>query len=432
MSLVRPAADRLNLFQQIMGRWEATHPYNAAHIVRLRGSPDCRLLQCAIEAACSSAGIGELAVDYERGHLKYHNASTIQLEQIPEGADLNQFVSEQTNIPFPKGLHHPLRWAVLRADDGQSYYLLATYHHVAADAHAILTLIADILSRYANATQRFPQTVGVPAYNQVLSHHYRRLGYLPTFIDTLGQFLRMRRAYRMRESRGVGDQTEFCTYSAPMGLIDALACACRANQASVNDAFVAALGIAIAQIRAPTRRRRRSRIAIGNIVNVRPWARQDLSQCFGLYLGNLVALLSPDGRSDLGSLLRQVSRQSRAQKQRCQPAGPQWNFMLIKYLWPVMRIPNTRRSYLRIYPLSGGLSNINLNRTPLAGNQLIMDYYRVCPPGPILPFVVAPTTMASQLNVSVVFRNASLNRARVDEMIERFLHELRRFAEGGQ
>ena len=429
MSLVRPVTERLNLFQQMMGRWESVHPYNAAHIIRLRGSPDFQSLQRAIETGCSAAGVGELAVDYERGELTYHDAQSVSLEQLPDGADLHQVVSEQTNNPFPKGWHHPLRWGLLRAADRRSYFLLATYHHVAADGYAIQTLIADILSRYAGTKPRYPLAVGVPGYDQVMQHHYRRLGYLPTFIETLGQFLRMRRAYRMRESRGMDEGTEFCTYSAPAGLIDALAHACRASRASVNDAFVAALGISIAQIKAPSRRQNRNRIAVGNIVNVRPWAGQDLSRYFGLYLGNLVTLMESCSGGDLRSLLGQVTCQSRAQKQRCYPAGPQWNFMLIKYLWPVMRISNTRRNYLRIYPLSGGLSNINLNRSPLAGNPLILDYCRACPPGPILPFVVAPTTWGSQLNVSVVFRSASLKRERIDALIERFLGELQRFSE---
>lgn len=435
-----PKSSNMNLFQQVMALWEDEHPYNAGHMVRLRGQADVAALQAAIQTACQLAGVGKLVLDRERKRYQYEPAESIDLSEIQSGDSavetLCRTVTEQINTPFPDEPHHPVRWLVLDDLKTDSHFLVAIYRHLAADSVSMRLLIRRVLNRYSRTPEpgeEQPLNVHPPDYTRVMRHHYRRLGYLTTLVDATQLYLRLRHAHRMSEREGGAEGSRFHLFDAPEGLIGCLAGACRLRGVSVNDAFLAALCGAIAEI-TPLRchHPRRRALALSTAVDVRGEASEDLSNCFGLYLGQSVTIIDEADAADFGQLLAGIAEQTRVEKAEKRFVGPEWNFLIIAILRGRFSLKSTRTWYRKVYPISGAVSNVKLGAPWFTGaSERILDYIRISPTGPALPLVLTPTTFGDKLNLSLVYHQASLTCAEARRLIELFLDRLERFASAG-
>src|SRR3972149_4028176 len=104
-----------------MALWEEGHPYNFAHVFRLRGPADVPALHEAIQTACQAAGVGKLVLDRKGRRYFYEPAQSIDLcemrDEHPSLASFWRTIADELNRAFPSEPHHPVRWWV--RDDPQ-------------------------------------------------------------------------------------------------------------------------------------------------------------------------------------------------------------------------------------------------------------------------------------------------------------------------
>jgi len=431
--LAMPKSCKLNLFQQTMAFWEEVHPYNAGQVVHLRGRADVALLQAAVQAACQLSGVGRLVLDREKVHYHYEPVESVELREIqsagPVMETLCRVITEELNTLFPDEPHHPVRWLVLDDPKTESHFLVAIYQHLAADSFSMRLLMRRVLNRYCHTTlpeEEEPLQVLAPAYSRVMRHHYRRIGYLKTLLRVVQDFLRLRYVHRIRGLGNESERSRSFIFQAPEGFIGRLAAGCRSRQVTVNDAFLAALFGAIAEITSPYRRHGRRRgLALATAVDVRDEASESLSSCFGLYLGQIVIVVDkPDG-ADFAQLLIRTAQQMRREKAEKRFIGPQWNLLIVAVLRRWFSVKVARDQSRKAYPLSAGLSNVRLDSAWFRGaGDRILDYIRISPTGPALPMIFTPTTYGDRLNLSITYRESSFAEAEILKLVDLFFDKL--------
>jgi len=432
--------NRLNPFQQTMALWEEIHPYNGAHVVHLRGRGNVALLQAAIQGACQRAGVGKLALDLRKFHFHYEPAEYVELREI-KGKDpvieaLRQTINEELNTPFSDEPHHPVRWMVLDDPKTETHFLVVIYRHLAADGFAMRLLVRRVLNRYLQAPlpgEDGPLQVVPPDYARVMRHHYRRLGHIKALLRTIDTYFQLRGVHRMRERRDGDERSRSLIFDAPEGCIERLAAACKVRQVTVNDAFMAALYRAIAEITFTRRGQSHRRgLALAAPVDVRDEAREDLSNCFGFFLGQVLMITSEPDVGDVEQLLIRTAGQMAREKTKKHFIGPQGTFVILAFLrrWFSFRV--TRARYLKAYPVSAGLTNVRLDASWFKGAaDFVLNYIRVPPTGPMLPIVLAPTTYSNRLSLGVTYRDSSFTEAETRELIDVFFATLELLAADG-
>lgn len=440
-AIAPPRETQLTLFQREMLLWEVSHPYNAAHVLAVSGPADVEGFRHAIEETCREAGIGELVIDRRRKRLSYEPLRSVEVRAASGGAApesvVAQIVNDGMNTPFPDAPHYPIRWSVVSADDGASHHLILLYHHVASDAHGIEALLGSILPRYlaaaAGADDR-PLTTSAPGLAEWFLDQAGSAGVVRSVLRATAMTHRMRRSHQMSETTGGDGRTQFVALRAAPKTLERLTRACRRRGVGVNDSFMAALACAIAE-RTPERQsaKRRRKIAVGTVLSERRRSAMELRNYFGVCLSDMLALLDrPD--AGLDDVLIQVSEQTRRQKSdRAYAAAlSRIRYMNIRYLWPLARIPNHRRSYRAMFPICAGVSTMIVNERRFGeAARRVHRYYRVCPPGPMSPIVLAPTAFAGELELCLTYRVACQTHRGAEELLGAVMSNLSAIASAG-
>ncbi len=436
-----PTTCKLNLLQQVMLLWEEIHPYNAGHLVRLRGRADVASLQAAVQTACRLAGVGTLVLDQGKRRYHYEPFGDIEVHEIRRAdsalVTLCRTITKELNTHFPDAPHHPVRWQVLDDPISDSHYLLAIYHHLAADSFSVRLLVRRVLNRYCQSSPpeaEEPLQMHPPEYRRVMRHHYRQLGYIKTLLRAVRLYFRLRHVHRVRDLHAGGERSGFVVFETPDGLISDLSAACKARGLSVQEAFLAALFAAIAEV-TPDRRQhpRRSGLALATILDGRGEANDDLSACFGLYIGQSVTVIPRSDLADFARIFARVGEERRREKGEKRFVGPHWNFLIAVLLRRYFSVRGTRAWYRKVYPLSAGLSNVRLDARWFGdGGDRVLDYIRISPTGPALPLVLTPTTIENRLNLAVTYRESSFSHPDVLKLLEIFVEKLERFAGHGR
>jgi hypothetical protein len=159
---------------------------------------------------------------------------------------------------------------------------------------------------------------------------------------------------------------------------------------------------------------------MGTIASTRKRDAADLTACFGVNLSDAVVLLdSPDVPMD--NLLTEIAAQNRALKTApgTQAAASAVQGFFIRNIWPLLDIPNHRRSYRKLLPLCGGVSTyiVDASRFGVAA-RAITRYLRACPAGPALPIVLGPTVFAGRLELSLVYRLSCLPPEKAEDLLD--------------
>jgi len=177
---------------------------------------------------------------------------------------------------------------------------------------------------------------------------------------------------------------------------------------------------------------RRRGLALAAAVDVRDEAREDLSNCFGLFLGQVMVIADEPDVGDLEQLLVRTAGQMAREKTRKHFIGPQGTFVILAFLrrWFSLRV--TRARYLKDYPVSAGLTNVRLDASWFKGAaDCVLNYIRVPPTGPMLPIVLAPTTYSNRLSLGVTYRESSFTEAEARQLIDVFLATLELLSANG-
>src|SRR5688572_28503344 len=141
----------INVFQRLARQWDEIHPYNAAQILKIVGTPHLDALQDAWHDAMNELGLGRVRQG-DRSSYFYEclngEMSHYGVKQVPAGVSLEEYVSEQLNRRFDNPLEPPFRPFLLK-EDGH-YYAGVIYHHWVADSVSIRTLLREWFVRLSD------------------------------------------------------------------------------------------------------------------------------------------------------------------------------------------------------------------------------------------------------------------------------------------
>jgi hypothetical protein len=426
---------RLNLFQASMLRWRAFYPYNAVHVLRIAGALDAQRLARAVGDVLRGAGLTRLELDPARRRYQYAPADgPVAVAVIPHGADADAAVDEeierQLNTPFPAaGPLEPFRFfAVERAG---AFDLGLAYDHFIAAGDSIVLLMKAIGERYGGAA---PQ----PAYTpELYPPAYRRL-----FLRQLGPLLlglrrlpalvaAFRHAYRPRYPHGRAPDMGFARVRVDAEGVAAIRRRAKDWAVTFNDIVLALLLLALSPLTEARRsERRRNRLAVASIVNIRADCGVAAREAFGQFLSSfLVAHPVPAGIT-LERLAREVAADSGRLKREKLYLQTLLAIGAVGLAWPAMPQERRARFHSKAYPVWAGTTSVNVDplweRAP--GAAPVLAYLRAVPTGPLAPLVVAVTTAGGGVELGLSFRTAAFTRedvAKISASVLRHIDILR-------
>jgi hypothetical protein len=403
----------LNTFQRLLLQWDALHPYNAAQILKLSGRGDLGALGRAWGETMGALGVS--------------GAEPAALTSVPRDQVLSDFISEQLNLPF-KRTESLFRPFVI--DQGDHHYAGIVYHHYAADSVSIRTVLREWFLRLHHPELARTVPMRSAAYNSIFGPGAANWSLLNGLFSSARWAARNRRVARVEHAGQRGFQARFTLHELGPGLVTPLLAYARRHRATLNDLFLAVVADTCAQFAPIKRSARRPDLALGTIVDLRPYARRDLSETFGLFLGFTSTVCRPRDLRDFPTLLRAVAAQSREQKRSRVPLYSPLRMMAGLAVGKLYGPKKLTEFYRKRVPLAGGISNVNLNRTWAAEYHPhpLLDYLRVSPTGPMMPLVFTPTTLGDRLHFGFTHRPSLLPDARAAEMVRAFGERLRSLA----
>jgi hypothetical protein len=425
---------RLNVFQRLVRQWDTVHPYNAAQVLRLSGQADLLLVRRAWHGTLATLGLGPVHVvgpDF-RYEAVNGNASRFDVPVLPAGVDLQEHLSREMNRPFD-GADLPLRPFVL--EEKGSYFFGVVYHHWIADSASIRLLLREWFFRVYDPAVANDAPVRIPlgGYWANFGPQRSRWRLTDTILSLFRSASRFRSVRKLRTQGSHDFNMRFTIHRLPADTLRRLLGVAKHNGVTLNDLFLAAIADVCARF-TPTRHvPRRKDLALGMIVDLRPRARRDMSRVFGLFLGFANVVCRREDLRDWHKLVRNISKQTRIHKETDSPqASLVWMFAALTAA-RFVPVEKTFRFYRKHMPLSGGISNVNLNTTWAAKYHPapLMEYVRVSPTGPMVPLVFTTTTLGNELIFGLTYRSALFTNELADKIAGTFRARLEQLAECG-
>jgi hypothetical protein len=425
----KPAAARFNVFQRLVRQWENLHPYNAAQILKIRGTVDLDLCQTAWHNALDFLNLGVVSVSQNsyhhrclNGEAKYHGVVL-----CPDGTQLDDWISADLNRPFDPNGGIPFRPFVIQ-EDGY-FWMGLCYQHWVADSASIRMLIHEWFARQFDPPRASRHPIRFYAGGYLSLFGPQCDGSPPTevLLSTLRWHSQFKKARRIEDRDKFQDLSlKFSVLNTPRGLIDPLRRAARRLGVTVNDLFLAAIAQVCDECVPAEHRHRRRELAIGSIVDLRPSSDQPLNDVFDLLLGFTSICCKTNDFNHQPELIESIAKQTRQQKRCGLPLASclrmAYGLVVGKYL--------SREKVIEFYrkrvPLAGASSNVNLNHcwaAKYSGNP-VLDYIRVAPTGPMTPLVFSTTTLGSHLSIGLTYRSAIIPPAQAAIISQKFITRL--------
>ena len=283
---------RLNSFQKTMLQWNEMHPYNAVHVVRVRGFLNDEQLRLGLNTTLERHGLTHLSLSRQKDFYVYHGGLVDFEVKIVPGSDdpismMRAEMERQLNTQFEQTERfNPFRFFAVPTND--SFFLGLVYFHPVADAESVVFLLRDFVRAYLNkGSPASPAQLNLypDSRARLLTRHpkvvaHKLLG-LPREIGNL------KHSYRPRY-RDVQDlRNGFDLFSLNAERLRSLVAAAKSSNVTVNDLLLALLMKSLAPLSSGRlNAAKRRNISIGCIVNIRRDLGINSAQTFGLFLGS--------------------------------------------------------------------------------------------------------------------------------------------------
>ncbi len=413
----------LNIFQRCIRVWEEAHPYNAAQVLQVAGEADVGKIAAAWNEVLLASGLGSARVVGRK--FCYETAPRQEVAVVDAQLGLEGFITQEMNRPFgDKGAVIPFRPFVLPG--AGAYHMGLMYRHWVADSISLRRLLREWFCRLCDPGAVRGEPLHVPTGGLWRYFGPGRSGWswakgALSVVRSTRQFSRVRRIEDVNNEQRV----ECSLHRLPDGMVEALLEVARRRQVTLHDLFLAALARACdAHGAAP--RQCKSDLALGSIVDLRALSSENLENTFSLFLGFTAVVIGGELLKDPEGLLASVAAQNAEQKAR-RAAAVSMLRMAAGYAQGRLLSPERLAAFYRSYmPLSGGVSNVNMNRSWPAKYHPspLLDYLRVAPTGPMVPVVIAATTMGRRLSFVLTRRASLVDAVRGAELARTFIEEL--------
>jgi len=418
---------RLNSIQKSMLQWNDLHPYNVVHVVQIRGGFEVARLRDCIDRTLATHGLESLRLDKQRFAFQYGVGPAeceIQILATPAeplGALMVE-IERQLNLEFACNRPFcPFRFFVLPLED--AFFLGAAYFHAAADAEAVVHLLKEIVMAYAEHA-RCPHHSPFDLYPD--SRFYRLLGHpmvlARKLINFPAQFRNLRQSHRPRHGDLEDMSNGFVCFSLGPEELRSLVATAKSWSVTVNDLFLGLLMKSLSPFAAGrVQERRRRKMSIGCIVNLRKDLDLDTPRVFGVFLGSFtVTHAMPTGIS-LREVSTDISRETSRIKKYKLYLGTPLELGLARFMFRCFSPSRRKRFYAKHYPLWGGITNMNLNSIWNENDRTAaLDYFRGVSTGPVTPLALSVTTVGNRVNIGLSYRKCVFSRDDVKNLERRF------------
>lgn len=417
----------INVFQRLARQWDLIHPYNAAQVLQIEGKAPVEALQEAWHDALNDLGLGRVKLAGAAYHYECLNGemALYGVRAVPAGVRLEEWISAELNRPFDNPAEPPFRPFVLYQDG--HYFAGVVYSHWVADSVSIRAVLREWFVRLYDpkAASRTPVKLADGGYRKFFG---------PTSGASIGHGLMtaarwassLRRARRLDVRQEMDLSVKWRYAHTPDGWIDTLHDAARRRRVTLNDMFMAAIA-SVCDRHVPLQfRPRRRALALGSIVDLRPFFGEELDNTFGLFLGVTNVVCRPSELRDPERLLSAVALQNQQQKKRGIPQASAFRMLAGIVSHRIIKPDKHLHFYQKHVPIAGGISNVNMNRSWATAYQPrpLMDYLRVSPTGPMMPIVFATTTLGDRFHFAMTYRPSIVPTERIDRITKSFVETL--------
>lgn len=418
----------LNAFQQFMWQWSQLVPYNSVHIMEIKGHADLSKWQKAILALLQEMNLGIPQFTKKEGTVFFSPITTVAIETSVNALD--QHINNEMNRRFEHN-ELPLRFFNINSENG-TYFFGVTYNHWIADANAIRNFMQHLLLRYQNENSSLPPlTLSIPKFNSLYRQH---LGWLPsvTFIkEGIRSFLTLSRSYRLKLANYMDFESHSICRTLPDGVIGKLHKFAKSHQASINDVFLSILAKTLGEATANERKskktkflhRTRNQLALGTVVNLRKNANVNLQNTFGMFLSSYTIVIDRPEEFSISQLIKKIGKHTAKIKTRLTAIK---NYLALSMALLLCKISNSPESYLKFFykhtPVAGGISNVNFNDS--WEHDVVTNYLRISPAGPLLPLVFSLTTLDNRLSLWMTYRTTAFSQQQAEALCDAFTRYL--------
>ena len=423
---------RMNAFQRLMYQWTGLHPYNATHTYKIAGPLRLEKLCEAIREAAWRNGVGMVHVDRDGISYRHQADGDAEVQVLPGGQDperrLGEHVARELNRPFDRPVCRPWRFSVIDAGPA-AHYVSTTYDHWVADSVAARLLLRHILGSYCGlglAENRQPLELYPETYREAFGRRLRGVRLAMAVARAVRRWRRDRSAWQAPYSSATHMAVDYQLLATAPGTVGRLCAFAHELGASVHDVLLAALARALGEFLPRRSSRGRSReLSLGSIVDARPDVQRDLGRTFGMFLAYYLVRCGHDATASLAETTRRIAGMTRPIKQQRRYLDSVVNMKFASAVWPHLS-EGTRPHFMRkALPMSAGISNVRLREPWLENNRdRILGCTRSAPTGPMLPLVLAPTTLGDEMTIGVTYRVTGFSRAKISGILEMLLDQI--------
>lgn len=401
---------RMNLFQRMARQWDGLHPYNAGQLMYIAATIDPHHA-----VACWSQTLRELGMGgIEWSHRRYrHVPADAPATLLDDQVCLNGFIADQLNMPFGEPSQGPFRAFVRR--EGQTTCLCVFYHHWVADSISIRMLIREWFYRCCApqlASRRALVMRDGAAGGVSWGSSFRAVGSLLAWSMHVKQVRRL--SPQAQENLDVG----FRLLQLPDGTAGRLHRAARLRGVKVTDLMLCSL-VQTCHRQMPVTHAHRPGLAVGTIRDIRATNPRDNGDAFGMALSSATITCPASTLDGTEGLLNHIAAENKRHREPSSLAAHRLTLRLGLLAGRLMNHRSLIDFYRRRMPLSGGLSNVNLNDTWVAHHHPspITSFVRISPTGPMLPLVMTPTTLCEKFNIAITFRKTVFAPDAIDALL---------------
>jgi NRPS condensation-like uncharacterized protein len=350
---------------------------------------------------------------------------TIAGDESPQCALVGE-IERQLNLPFDHTRRFsPFRFLVAPAKD--SFFLGMVYFHPVADAEAVVWLLRDIVTCYQDSNAP-GLTDGLDLYPDsrahLLRHHSKVVA--RKFLSLPAQTRNLRHSHRA-PCRDVNNMANgLLCFSLEAEDLRRLVATAKSWGVTVNDLFMALLMKSLSPLssaRALARKRRK--LSVGCIVNLRKDLGIDSRRVFGVFLGSFFVTHEVPGAISLRELATDLATQTARIKRHKLYLASSLELGLGRLMFKFFSPGRQKKFYAKHYPLWAGITNMNMNSVwDKTDDHAPLDYFRAVSTGPIAPLVLTVTTFGDRLNLGVSFRLSVFSKNDISELQSRFRHHL--------
>lgn len=350
--------------------------------------------------------------------------------------ELNQKIAEELNMPFAAE-SLPLRAFVATHPSGD-HFLGVIFDHWFADSPSIRLLMQRFFYGYRgrDGMESLPSIHFTEKSGETFGKGNGILDGFEAFLACVRNYLRHRRAHRVKLRDPLDFRADFFLMSLPNGLIHQIRAAAKKCDATVNDLFLAVAAQVLGERTVAGRegksqrrlRAKRDRVGLAAAVDLRPLAGGALDDVFGFFLSYFTVVLASPERRQLTELVAAIAHHTGAIKSKAYAIRFILSLRIARLAWDAFRKPRSKAQlFQKGLPLLAGISNVNLTGSWIDraealrdGSPRLVDYFRVSPVGPLLPLVFTLSTIRDRLTLGLTFRTTAFSRSEAKQIGSEF------------